>query len=70
MNRKQTTFLALLVYSLSEGGKARPEVLETNPGHLARTHAKIKLPFLLCKRIVNPIAYSVSVLSAFQDVKG
>ena len=37
MNRKLKPFLALLVYSFSEGGKAQPEALETNPGHLSRS---------------------------------
>ena len=65
MNRKLKIFLALLVYSFSEGGKAWPEALKTNLGHLSRGPS-----FLLCKRLVNPIAYLVSVLSAFQDLKG
>ena len=45
MNRKLKSFLALSVYSFSEGGKAWPEALKTSPGHLARSPAKMKLPF-------------------------
>ena len=61
MNRKLKPFLALLVYSFSEGGKARPEALKTDPGHLARSP---HIPSCyVTKRFVNPIAYSVSLLS-------
>ena len=69
MNRKQTTFLALLVYSLSEGGKARPEALETNPGHLARSHAKIKLPFCYVNNCQPDCLFGVGSVS-FSRCKG